>query len=184
MLVRTVDKLFSESKKRLHKLFSESKKRLQLYLKERMAALAEKSPMRSGKKHLEERQHDRDQLRLNLETLRAEQDLTRLRAFPSWPDLCRVLGARFLMADRPAVWRCPQKSQLPGLHEEPSSWSLQFHEVQDDRKAIKCGILAPSSPWSLQLNQLHKGALLATRTSRTCITQKACRMAVSNPSNS
>ena len=83
MLVRTVDKLFSESKKRLHKLFSESKKRLQLYLKERMAALAEKSPMRSGKKHLEERQHDRDQLRLNLETLRAEQDQTRLRAFPS-----------------------------------------------------------------------------------------------------
>ena len=37
MSVRTVDK------------FSESKKRLQLYLKERMAALAEKSPTRSGK---------------------------------------------------------------------------------------------------------------------------------------
>lgn len=55
------------------------------------------------KRQLEERQHDRDQLRPNLETLRAEQDQTRLRAFPSQPDLCRILDARFLMAHRLAV---------------------------------------------------------------------------------
>ncbi|XP_061253749.1 liprin-alpha-1-like isoform X8 [Bos javanicus] len=72
----------------------------------------------------------KDQLILNLETLRAEVDQTRLRGAPfhhSRPHLGSAPDLRFPVADRPAdslgngaVLRCPQKGRLAALHDEPS----------------------------------------------------------------
>ncbi|XP_070635359.1 liprin-alpha-1-like isoform X2 [Bos indicus] len=72
----------------------------------------------------------KDQLTLNLETLRAEVDQTRLRGAPfhhSRPHLGSAPDLRFPVADRPAdslgngaVLRCPQKGRLAALHDEPS----------------------------------------------------------------
>ncbi|XP_070635371.1 liprin-alpha-1-like isoform X3 [Bos indicus] len=72
----------------------------------------------------------KDQLILNLETLRAEVDQTRLRGAPfhhSRPHLGSAPDLRFPVADRPAdslgngaVLRCPQKGRLAAMHDEPS----------------------------------------------------------------
>ncbi|XP_061253747.1 liprin-alpha-1-like isoform X6 [Bos javanicus] len=77
-----------------------------------------------------ERDVREDQLILNLETLRAEVDQTRLRGAPfhhSRPHLGSAPDLRFPVADRPAdslgngaVLRCPQKGRLAALHDEPS----------------------------------------------------------------
>ncbi|XP_070635404.1 liprin-alpha-1-like isoform X3 [Bos indicus] len=77
-----------------------------------------------------ERDVREDQLTLNLETLRAEVDQTRLRGAPfhhSRPHLGSAPDLRFPVADRPAdslgngaVLRCPQKGRLSALHDEPS----------------------------------------------------------------
>ncbi|XP_045020754.1 liprin-alpha-1-like isoform X7 [Bubalus bubalis] len=77
-----------------------------------------------------ERDVREDQLILNLETLRAEVDQTRLRGAPfhhSRPHLGSAPDLRFPVADRPAdslgngavLW-CPQKGRLAALHDEPS----------------------------------------------------------------
>ena len=62
------------------KLFSESKKRLRLSLREwRLWQRSLLREVENAKKQLEERQHNKDPLRLNLEPLRAEQGQKRLR---------------------------------------------------------------------------------------------------------
>ena len=71
------------------KLFSESKKRLQLYLREwRLCQSSLLREVENAKKQLEERQHNTDLLRLNLEPLRAEQDQTRLRGLSLHDPTC------------------------------------------------------------------------------------------------
>ncbi|XP_061253745.1 liprin-alpha-1-like isoform X4 [Bos javanicus] len=92
----------------------------------------------------------KDQLILNLETLRAEVDQTRLRGAPfhhSRPHLGSAPDLRFPVADRPAdslgngaVLRCPQKGRLAALHDEPSE--VQTPKEQDCEHTQQASMLA------------------------------------------
>ncbi|XP_059736476.1 liprin-alpha-1-like isoform X11 [Bos taurus] len=92
----------------------------------------------------------KDQLILNLETLRAEVDQTRLRGAPfhhSRPHLGSAPDLRFPVADRPAdslgngaVLRCPQKGRLAALHDEPSE--VQTRKEQDCERTQQASMLA------------------------------------------
>ncbi|XP_036918475.1 liprin-alpha-1 isoform X5 [Sturnira hondurensis] len=155
---RQREKMNEEHNKRLSdtvdKLLSESNERLQLHLKERMAALEDKNSLlqevENTKKQLEETQHDKDQLVLNIETLRAELDQLRLRGAPlhhSRPHLGSVPDFRFPMADSPvdsyggsAVLRRPQKGRLAALRDEPSK--VQTLNEQDWERAQQASVLA------------------------------------------
>uniref|UniRef100_A0A4W2DZ40 SAM domain-containing protein n=1 Tax=Bos indicus x Bos taurus TaxID=30522 RepID=A0A4W2DZ40_BOBOX len=155
---RQREKMNEEHNKRLSdtvdKLLSESNERLQLHLKERMAALEDKNSLlrevENVKKQLEEMQNDKDQLILNLETLRAELDQTRLRGAPlhqGRPHLGSVPDFRFPVADGPAdsfsgaaVLRRPQKGRLAALRDEPSK--VQTLNEQDWERAQQASVLA------------------------------------------
>ncbi|XP_045710880.1 liprin-alpha-1 isoform X4 [Phyllostomus hastatus] len=155
---RQREKMNEEHNKRLSdtvdKLLSESNERLQLHLKERMAALEDKNSLlrevESTKKQLEETQHDKDQLVLNIEALRAELDQVRLRGASlhhSRPHLGSVPDFRFPMADSPvdscsggAVLRRPQKGRLAALRDEPSK--VQTLNEQDWERAQQASVLA------------------------------------------
>ncbi|XP_004393851.1 PREDICTED: liprin-alpha-1 isoform X2 [Odobenus rosmarus divergens] len=155
---RQREKMNEEHNKRLSdtvdKLLSESNERLQLHLKERMAALEDKNSLlrevETAKKQLEEAQHDKDQLVLNVEALRAELDQTRLRGaplHPGRPHLGSVPDFRFSVADSPmdsysssAVLRRPQKGRLAALRDEPSK--VQTLNEQDWERAQQASVLA------------------------------------------
>ncbi|XP_072826605.1 liprin-alpha-1 isoform X2 [Vicugna pacos] len=155
---RQREKMNEEHNKRLSdtvdKLLSESNERLQLHLKERMAALEDKNSLirevENAKKQLEETQHDKDQLILNLEALRAELDQARLRGAPlhhGRPHLGSVPDFRFPVADGPAepyggsaVLRRPQKGRLAALRDEPSK--VQTLNEQDWERAQQASVLA------------------------------------------
>ncbi|XP_039696523.1 liprin-alpha-1 isoform X1 [Pteropus medius] len=155
---RQREKMNEEHNKRLSdtvdKLLSESNERLQLHLKERMAALEDKNSLlrevENMKKQLEETQHDKDQLVLNVEALRAELDQMRLRGAPlhhGRPHLGSVPDFRFPMADGPtesyssgAVLRRPQKGRLAALRDEPSK--VQTLNEQDWERAQQASVLA------------------------------------------
>ncbi|XP_019658313.2 liprin-alpha-1 isoform X2 [Ailuropoda melanoleuca] len=155
---RQREKMNEEHNKRLSdtvdKLLSESNERLQLHLKERMAALEDKNSLlrevETAKKQLEEAQHDKDQLVLNVEALRAELDQTRLRGMPlhhGRPHLGSVPDFRFPVADGPtdsysssAVLRRPQKGRLAALRDEPSK--VQTLNEQDWERAQQASVLA------------------------------------------
>ncbi|XP_032270452.1 liprin-alpha-1 isoform X5 [Phoca vitulina] len=155
---RQREKMNEEHNKRLSdtvdKLLSESNERLQLHLKERMAALEDKNSLlrevETAKKQLEEAQHDKDQLVLNVEALRAELDQTRLRGAPlhhGRPHLGSVPDFRFPVADSPmdsysssAVLRRPQKGRLAALRDEPSK--VQTLNEQDWERAQQASVLA------------------------------------------
>uniref|UniRef100_A0A8C0IJH2 PTPRF interacting protein alpha 1 n=1 Tax=Bubo bubo TaxID=30461 RepID=A0A8C0IJH2_BUBBB len=133
---RQREKMNEEHNKRLSetvdKLLSESNERLQLHLKERMAAL-----------------EDKDQLVLNVEALRAENDQVRLRATSlhhSRPDFRYPLTSSSV-ADSHAdsygtssVLRRPQKGRLAALRDEPSK--VQTLNEQDWERAQQASVLA------------------------------------------
>ncbi|XP_039327467.1 liprin-alpha-1 isoform X8 [Saimiri boliviensis] len=155
---RQREKMNEEHNKRLSdtvdKLLSESNERLQLHLKERMAALEDKNSLlrevENAKKQLEETQHDKDQLVLNIEALRAELDQMRLRGASlhhGRPHLGSVPDFRFPMADghtdsysSSSVLRRPQKGRLAALRDEPSK--VQTLNEQDWERAQQASVLA------------------------------------------
>ncbi|XP_042638049.1 liprin-alpha-1 [Orycteropus afer afer] len=155
---RQREKMNEEHNKRLSdtvdKLLSESNERLQLHLKERMAALEDKNSLlrevENAKKQLEETQHDKDQLVLNIEALRAELDQMRLRGTPlhhGRPHLGSVPDFRFPVADShtdaystSSVLRRPQKGRLAALRDEPSK--VQTLNEQDWERAQQASVLA------------------------------------------
>nr|KAF6343466.1 PTPRF interacting protein alpha 1 [Pipistrellus kuhlii] len=155
---RQREKMNEEHNKRLSetvdRLLSESNERLQLHLKERMAALEEKNSLvrevEDAKKQLEETQHDKNQLVLNIEALRAELSQMRLRGASlhhSRPHLGSVPDFRFSVADGPtdsygsgAVLRRPQKGRVAALRDEPSK--VQTLNEQDWERAQQASVLA------------------------------------------
>ncbi|NXE20564.1 LIPA1 protein, partial [Ardeotis kori] len=167
---RQREKMNEEHNKRLSetvdKLLSESNERLQLHLKERMAALEDKNSLlreiENAKKQIEELQHEKDQLVLNVEALRAENDQVRLRAtslhhryqhliiiqaFSNLRPDFRYPVASSSVADShtdsygtSSVLRRPQKGRLAALRDEPSK--VQTLNEQDWERAQQASVLA------------------------------------------
>uniref|UniRef100_A0A4X2MEN9 PTPRF interacting protein alpha 1 n=1 Tax=Vombatus ursinus TaxID=29139 RepID=A0A4X2MEN9_VOMUR len=156
---RQREKMNEEHSKRLSdtvdRLLSESNERLQLHLKERMAALEDKNSLlrevENAKKQVEETQHDKDQLVLNMEALRAEIDQMRMRGGGSLhhgrPHLGSVPDFRYPVAESPtdphsttSVLRRAQKGRLAALRDEPSK--VQTLNEQDWERAQQASVLA------------------------------------------
>ncbi|NXR33393.1 LIPA1 protein, partial [Zosterops hypoxanthus] len=158
---RQREKMNEEHNKRLSetvdKLLSESNERLQLHLKERMAALEDKNSLlreiENAKKQIEELQHEKDQLVLNVDALRAENDQVRLRAtslhhryqqyradfrFPVPPS--SVGDSHTDSYSTSSVLRRPQKGRLAALRDEPSK--VQTLNEQDWERAQQASVLA------------------------------------------
>ncbi|NXT33499.1 LIPA1 protein, partial [Pelecanoides urinatrix] len=162
---RQREKMNEEHNKRLSetvdKLLSESNERLQLHLKERMASLEDKNSLlreiENAKKQIEELQHEKDQLVLNVDALRAENDQVRLRATSLHhryqhltvvhrPDF-RYPMTSSSVADShtdsygtSSVLRRPQKGRLAALRDEPSK--VQTLNEQDWERAQQASVLA------------------------------------------
>ncbi|NWR68310.1 LIPA1 protein, partial [Centropus unirufus] len=154
---RQREKMNEEHNKRLSetvdKLLSESNERLQLHLKERMAALEDKNSLireiENAKKQIEELQHEKDQLVLNVDALRAENDQVRLRATSlhhGRPDFRYPLTSSSVADSHTdsygtsAVLRRPQKGRLAALRDEPSK--VQTLNEQDWERAQQASVLA------------------------------------------
>ncbi|NXX87232.1 LIPA1 protein, partial [Urocolius indicus] len=168
---RQREKMNEEHNKRLSetvdKLLSESNERLQLHLKERMAALEDKNSLlreiENSKKQIEELQHEKDQLVLNVEALRAENDQVRLRATSLHHRYQHLVISFFQISlNRPdfrypmpssavadshtdsystsSVLRRPQKGRLAALRDEPSK--VQTLNEQDWERAQQASVLA------------------------------------------
>ncbi|XP_050191053.1 liprin-alpha-1 isoform X10 [Myiozetetes cayanensis] len=154
---RQREKMNEEHNKRLSetvdKLLSESNERLQLHLKERMAALEDKNSLlreiENAKKQIEELQHEKDQLAISVDALRAENDQVRLRATSlhhSRPDF-RFPVTSSSVGDThtdsfgtSSVLRRPQKGRLAALRDEPSK--VQTLNEQDWERAQQASVLA------------------------------------------
>ncbi|NP_001088956.1 protein tyrosine phosphatase, receptor type, f polypeptide (PTPRF), interacting protein (liprin), alpha 1 S homeolog [Xenopus laevis] len=160
---RQREKMNEEHNRRLSdtvdKLLSESNERLQLHLKERMASLEEKNTLirevETAKKLIDEIQHEKDQLLLDIDTMRSETEQVRIRAaslhhsrphLGSVPDFCFAL-APSPMSDPHAdsyssslVLRRPQKGRLAALRDEPSK--VQTLNEQDWERAQQASVLA------------------------------------------
>ncbi|NWX58492.1 LIPA1 protein, partial [Promerops cafer] len=168
---RQREKMNEEHNKRLSetvdKLLSESNERLQLHLKERMAALEDKNSLlreiENAKKQIEELQHEKDQLVLNVDALRAENDQVRLRATSLHHRYQQQFGFILFslrsLADfrfpvpapsggdshaepcgAASVLRRPQKGRLAALRDEPSK--VQTLNEQDWERAQQASVLA------------------------------------------
>ncbi|XP_069037570.1 liprin-alpha-1 isoform X2 [Lepisosteus oculatus] len=161
---RQREKMNEEHNKRLSetvdKLLSESNERLQLHLKERMSALEDKNALlrdlEHTKKLIEEAHHEKEQLLIEIETMRAENEQSRARGtsslhhgrphLGSTPDFRYPVSASSMMdshADHYStamVLRRPQKGRLTALRDEPSK--VQTLNEQEWERVQQANVLA------------------------------------------
>nr|XP_015194030.1 PREDICTED: liprin-alpha-1 isoform X10 [Lepisosteus oculatus] len=163
---RQREKMNEEHNKRLSetvdKLLSESNERLQLHLKERMSALEDKNALlrdlEHTKKLIEEAHHEKEQLLIEIETMRAENEQSRARGtsslhhgrphLGSTPDFRYPVSASSMMdshADHYStamVLRRPQKGRLTALRDEPSKKQVQTLNEQEWERVQQANVLA------------------------------------------
>uniref|UniRef100_A0AAQ5ZFA9 SAM domain-containing protein n=1 Tax=Amphiprion ocellaris TaxID=80972 RepID=A0AAQ5ZFA9_AMPOC len=160
---RQREKMNEEHNKRLSetvdKLLSESNERLQLHLKERMSALEDKNALirelEHTKKLIEESHHEKEQLLIQIETMRAENEQGRSRSnsllhgrsqLGSTPDFRYPVSASSMMDSNSdhygsaLVLRRPQKGRVTALRDEPSK--VQTLNEQEWERMQQANVLA------------------------------------------
>ncbi|XP_027869740.1 liprin-alpha-1 isoform X7 [Xiphophorus couchianus] len=162
---RQREKMNEEHNRRLSetvdKLLSESNERLQLHLKERMSALEDKNALirelEHTKKLIEESHHEKEQLLIQIETMRAESEQGRSRSnsllhgrsqLGSTPDFRYPVSASSMMDSNSdhygsaLVLRRPQKGRVVALRDEPSKRHVQTLNEQEWERMQQANVLA------------------------------------------
>ncbi|XP_018619137.1 liprin-alpha-1 isoform X4 [Scleropages formosus] len=163
---RQREKMNEEHNKRLSetvdKLLSESNERLQLHLKERMSALEDKNALirdlEHTKKLIEEAHHEKEQLLIEIETMRAESEQGRSRSnsmlhhgrshLVNTPDFRYPVSTSSVMDSHSdhfssaLVLRRPQKGRVAALREEPSKRHVQTLNEQEWERVQQANVLA------------------------------------------
>uniref|UniRef100_A0A665UYZ1 PTPRF interacting protein alpha 1 n=1 Tax=Echeneis naucrates TaxID=173247 RepID=A0A665UYZ1_ECHNA len=160
---RQREKMNEEHNKRLSetvdKLLSESNERLQLHLKERMSALEDKNALirelDHTKKLIEESHHEKEQLLIQIETMRAENEQGRSRSnsllhgrsqLGSTPDFRYPVSASSMIDSNSdhygsaLVLRRPQKGRMAALRDEPSK--VQTLNEQEWERMQQANVIA------------------------------------------
>ncbi|XP_075872968.1 liprin-alpha-1 isoform X5 [Nelusetta ayraudi] len=160
---RQREKMNEEHNRRLSetvdKLLSESNERLQLHLKERMSALEDKNALirelDHTKKLIEESHHEKEQLLIQMETMRAESEQGRSRTnslllgrsqLGSTPDFRYPVSASSMVdcnSDHygsALVLRRPQKGRTVALRDEPNK--VQTLNEQEWERMQQANVLA------------------------------------------
>ncbi|XP_037835644.1 liprin-alpha-1 isoform X4 [Kryptolebias marmoratus] len=160
---RQREKMNEEHNRRLSetvdKLLSESNERLQLHLKERMSALEDKNALirelEHTKKLIEESHHEKEQLLIQIETMRAENEQDRSRSnsllhgcsqLGSTPDFRYPVSASSMVDTNSdhygsaLVLRRPQKGRVAAIRDEPSK--VQTLNEQEWERMQQANVLA------------------------------------------